>query len=174
MFSNKIIINFILLRKKINFFLLFSIECLFIVNLIVNYLGFFPFSLCLSAHISFTVPLGILIFIFSLINLKLIQWKNFFLHLIINNVPLILAPILILIERVGVLIRPLTLSIRLAANLTAGHLIIFIIRSLLIINLFDLIIILFLFFIFILEFFVRLIQSYVFSILSIIYISRND
>lgn len=91
-----------------------------------------------------------------------------------SNIPLILSPLLIIIESVGVLIRPLTLSVRLAANITAGHLIIFIISSLLCLGLFDIIIFFILIFIFILEFFVRLIQSYVFSILSVIYISRND
>ena len=173
-FTNKVILNFIQLRKKKNFFFLISLECLLILILVVNYLGFIPFSLCLSAHIRITIPLGVIIFSYRLIILGRVQWKNFFLHLVIRDVPLGLAPILILIESVGVLIRPLTLSVRLAANMTAGHLIIFIIRSLFIISSLDMVIIFFLFFIFILEFFVGLIQSYVFSMLSVMYITRRD
>lgn len=174
LFSKKLRLNFIQLRLNKNFILLLSIISLFFLILSTNYLGFIPYSLCLSRHIRLTIPVGFFFFIFRLIKLNFTEWKNFFLHLIINNVPLPLSPLLILIERVGVLIRPLTLSIRLAANITAGHLIIFIICSILSLILIDLLIFWGLIFIFFLETFVCLIQSYVFSILSLIYITRND
>nr|ABY71749.1 secretory protein [Chilobrachys guangxiensis] len=50
-------------------------------------------------------------------------------HLVPEGAPLILAPFIVLIERVRHLIRPITLSVRLAANMIAGHLIIGLIAS---------------------------------------------
>lgn len=45
-------------------------------------------------------------------------------HLTPKGAPLGLAPLLVIIERVSLRVRPLTLGVRLAANLTTGHIII--------------------------------------------------
>lgn len=44
-------------------------------------------------------------------------------HLVPEGSPLVISPVLVLIERISHLMRPFTLSIRLAANMMAGHLI---------------------------------------------------
>ena len=78
---------------------------------------------------------------------------------------------MVLIESLRILIRPITLRVRLAANITAGHLLLRLIRwndSLYIINFLVQIIIFFL------EIMVSVIQSYVFTILLILYIEEEN
>jgi len=89
-------------------------------------------------------------------------------HLIPLNTPIYLAPLITIIETIRIIIRPISLSIRLTANLIAGHLLI----TLLNFNSLIIIIIFIQIFIIIFELCVALIQSYVFSILSSLYSSE--
>jgi F-type H+-transporting ATPase subunit a len=87
-------------------------------------------------------------------------------HLIPLNTPIYLAPFITIIETLRILIRPLSLSIRLTANIIAGHLIITLLNN----NNYLIIIILIIqLFIITFELSVALIQRYVFSILSSLY-----
>jgi F-type H+-transporting ATPase subunit a len=93
-------------------------------------------------------------------------------HLVPVGTPYVLMPFIVLIELVRNIIRPLTLSVRLAANLVAGHLLITLIRTpaasvpriLLLLLIIGLIILM------VLERAVAFIQAYVFSILSTLYL----
>lgn len=94
-----------------------------------------------------------------------------------GGAPLALAPILVPIETVSYLSRALSLGLRLAANLTAGHLLFAIISGftftmftsgLFALSLFPMLVMLF---ITILEMAVAIIQAYVFSLLTAIYLS---
>jgi F-type H+-transporting ATPase subunit a len=51
------------------------------------------------------------------------DWKGFLMHLT-GGAPLYLAPIMVPIEILGTLIKPVVLALRLAANMTGGHLVI--------------------------------------------------
>ena len=89
--------------------------------------------------------------------------------------PIALAPLIVLIELIRQLIRPMTLAVRLIANITAGHLLITIRASaafpalswMLTVSLAALLILL------ILERAVALIQGFVFALLNTLYISEN-
>ena len=81
---------------------------------------------------------------------------------------------IVLVEFLRNVIRPLTLSVRLAANMVAGHLLLTLLRGLGSQISFRLITILFigLIFLMILESAVALIQSYVFGVLSSLYLEE--
>ena len=86
-----------------------------------------------------------------------------------------LIPVLFILEIISYCIRPFSLSIRLFANLLAGHTLLNILSSFGLVFLkkypiFVIIPLIFIFFIIILEFCIAFIQAYVFLILSLIYL----
>nr|YP_009660719.1 ATP synthase F0 subunit 6 [Loxosceles similis]QCS26172.1 ATP synthase F0 subunit 6 [Loxosceles similis] len=95
----------------------------------MNIMGLFPFIFSGTAHPIITLSLGMMLWL-SCFLMGWINVKNSAAHLTPHGSPLILAPLLVLIESVSHLIRPVTLSIRLAANMMAGHLIVGLISSL--------------------------------------------
>ena len=102
------------------------------------------------------------------------QYNNLLAHLVPVGTPRFLIPVIVIIETVRNIIRPLTLSIRLAANIVAGHLLLTLLGSqgplLSLLNLSLLMIGLFL--LLLLEVAVACIQSYVFTILSSLYLNE--
>lgn len=52
------------------------------------------------------------------------RFKHFVRHLTPESIPMVMAPALFVIESISSLIRPLTLGVRLAANIAAGHVLI--------------------------------------------------
>jgi len=98
------------------------IYTLFIFILINNLIGMVPYSYSTSAHfiltffISFTIVLGATILGFIKHGLK------FFSLFVPAGCPLSLLPLLVLIEFISYLARNVSLGLRLAANIVAGHL----------------------------------------------------
>ncbi|EZA46406.1 ATP synthase subunit a, partial [Ooceraea biroi] len=91
-------------------------------------------------------------------------------HLTPQGTPLILMPFIVIIESISLLIRPITLAVRLTANIIAGHLLISLIGSAIkSIIIFTLLLISAQTLLLILEIAVAIIQSYVFSILLTLY-----
>ena len=150
---------------------------LFIFIGLLNILGLFPYIFTPTVHIVITFGLSLSILI-GITLLSIIKFKWNFLSIFMpGGAPLILAPILVPIETTSYLSRALSLGLRLAANLTAGHLLFAIIsgftftmltNGLFILSLFPMLIMLF---ITILEMAVAIIQAYVFSLLTTIYLS---
>merc|ERR1712226_132723 len=70
------------------------------------------------------------IFIFISVFFSIIfQYNRLLAHLVPLGTPSFLMPIIVIIETVSNVIRPLTLSIRLAANMVAGHLLLTLLGS---------------------------------------------
>jgi len=150
------------------------IFCLFNFILFSNLLSLIPFGIALTSHL-------ILIFLLScttcisIFIIGLLRFNLKFLHIFIPQCPFVLLPILIPIEIFSYLIRLFSLSIRLAANILAGHTLVHIIVTFLLnVSKIDIIVsVLFLiplFLILILEFGVALLQAYVFTVLVCIYL----
>ena len=102
---------------------------------------------------------------------------RFLAHLVPTGTPYVLIPFIVLIELVRSVIRPVTLSVRLAANLVAGHLLITLVRAPIVRSGFIRLAILLtcLYFLIILESAVAFIQAYVFRMLRTLYLAEvND
>ena len=96
---------------------------LFAFIFIFNFLGIIPYMPSLTSHFAITIILGLLFWFPFVFSDLLFNPQKFFAKLLPSGVPIFLAPFLIIIESLRILIRPLTLALRLAANLTAGHVI---------------------------------------------------
>jgi len=91
----------------------------FIVTL--NLLGLIPGSATATASFSITVGLALITFFTYIIFGNKDFWKHIFAT---PGVPLWLLPIMIPVELIGLLTKPFALSVRLLANMNAGHIII--------------------------------------------------
>lgn len=173
------LINYIFTEFKILIRYSFSNLIIFISLLIIifinNFLGLFPYIFTASRHIRFCISLSLSLW-FRIIIYRIINYLNDLLtHLTPQGTPILLIPFIVIIESIRLIIRPITLSIRLTANIIAGHLLLSLLGSSgqLISRLILLNIILFSqILLFILEISVSIIQAYVFSILSTLY--RRD
>ena len=94
---------------------------LFMFVLFCNMLGMLPYSFTVTSHIIVTFALAAVIFV----GVTIIGFVNHgvgYLKLFIpSGVPLFLLPLIVIIEIISYLSRPVSLSVRLFANMMAGH-----------------------------------------------------
>lgn len=146
---------------------------LFNIILIGNIISMIPYSFAISAQIAAIIFLSITLWIFVTIVGLYNHGLNFFSLFVPIGTPLILIPILVIIELLSYSSRSISLGLRLSANILSGHLLMFILATLIfnLINisfftfLFGFIPIIGLIIITILEFAIAIIQSYVLCIL---------
>lgn len=94
---------------------------LFIFVLVANMLGLIPFTFTVTSHIAVTFAFAALVFLVCVI---VGIWKHgfrFFSLFVPANTPLPLLLLITPVELISFLSRPVTLAIRLFANMTAGH-----------------------------------------------------
>lgn len=94
---------------------------LFMFILFGNMLGLFPYAFTYTSHISMTFMMAFIVFVLITAVAILLHGKAFFGYFFPEGAPLWLAPIIIPVEIVSYLSRPISLSIRLFANMVAGH-----------------------------------------------------
>lgn len=142
----------------------------FIYLVIRNLIGLFPFVFAFTSHPLFTLGAGLTLW-FSFFSIGLLKnFKNRIAHLVPEGRPLYLAPFIVLIELISHFIRPFTLSVRLAANIIAGHLIIILLAIISSLRIFGFVgSLIFQRALLILEFGVSVIQGFVFRILLLLY-----
>ena len=145
---------------------------IFMFVLMGNLLGMVPYFFTVTSHIVVTFALALTIFmIVTVIGLVNHGWK-FFRLFCPEGVPLAVIPILVPIEIIAYLMRPITLSVRLFANMLTGHILLKLFGAFTIawgvvgvlpfgIN------VMFTGF----EFFVAFIQAYIFTVLTCIYLN---
>jgi F-type H+-transporting ATPase subunit a len=146
----------------------------FFFILVCNFLGLVPYGATATSNISVTATLAVISFI-------VIQaggiMKNgplaYFKGLVPGGLPIVLVPIIFVIEILGLFTKPFALAIRLFANMTAGHIVIMALIGLIfILQTFFVapVSIAFALFIYLLEILVALIQAYIFTMLSSLFI----
>jgi len=94
---------------------------LFTFILACNLLGMVPYSFTVTSHIAITFALAAFIFIGVTLIAILKHGTKFFGFFLPDGVPIIMAPLMYVIELFAYLARPVSLSVRLAANMMAGH-----------------------------------------------------
>jgi len=139
-----------------------------------NFLGLLPFSATFTSNIAVTATLAI--FTFLVIQYGGMRSNGFFGYwkgLVPHGVPVFLLPIMIVVELLGLLAKPFALAIRLFANMTAGHIVIYALISLIFVMqsvAWAGLAIPMALFIFGLEILVSLLQAYIFTMLSSLFI----
>jgi F-type H+-transporting ATPase subunit a len=94
---------------------------LFMFILAVNMIGIIPYTFTVTSHIIITISLAMTVFLTVLIYGF---WKNglkFFKVFAPSGIPIYILPLIILIEIISFISRPISHSVRLFANMLAGH-----------------------------------------------------
>lgn len=148
---------------------------------IMNIVGIVPYTFTPTAHIVVGMGMSVSILIgVTLLGLEN-YGSNYLAMMMPGGSPIVLAPFLVVIELISQLAKGVSLGVRLAANITAGHLLFAILSGfafqmltaggiLTVLSIFPILIVVF---ITVLEMGVALIQAYVFSILTTIYINDS-
>jgi ATP synthase subunit 6 len=99
------------------------ISSTFIILIIINLMGIIPYTFRTSRHLIFTLVLGFPIWLRFIISRAIYRPKKTVAHLLPDGAPDWLNPFLVIIETTRIIVRPLTLSFRLAANIRACHIV---------------------------------------------------
>jgi len=147
------------------------IMTLFLFIVFANFLGLLPMAFTPTSHIAVTAALALAVFFFVTI-LGVVKNGVAFLGLFwISSAPLVLRPILALIEVISYFVRPVSHSIRLAGNMMAGHAVIKVFAGFAgVLGLGAIAPILAITAVYALEMLVSFIQAYVFAILTCVYL----
>ena len=94
---------------------------IFMFVLIGNMVGMIPYSFTFTSHIIVTFALAVVVFIGTTILGFIKHRLHFFSFFVIPGLPWYMLPLLIPIEIISFLSRPISLSVRLFANMLAGH-----------------------------------------------------
>lgn len=157
--------------KNRKFLYIFILSIFFFLSL-NNTSSLLPHIFPITTHIAITTTLALRVCL-SIELYKFIYYpKISFFHILPNSTPIILAPFIVLIEFISVYIRTVTLSVRLTANILAGHIIISIIISVITAPLGSLLLRTSQLPLIILEFAVANLQAYVFITLISMYIAE--
>lgn len=148
--------------------ILVSVFSFILVN---NFIGLFPYVFTASSHLVITLALAFPFWASFILYGWIVETLHALAHLVPLGTPAPLIPFMVLIEIISNLIRPITLSVRLAANIIAGHLLLTLLGGGASIEtpIISVIVLLSQILLLILEFAVATIQSYVFMTLVTLY-----
>ncbi|KAG9511423.1 ATP synthase F0 subunit 6 (mitochondrion) [Fragariocoptes setiger] len=152
---------------KGSFYLFISI---FFMLFLINFSSVMSFNFPITSHASFVLCLSFVVwsglFAFNFIK----NFSGFLSHLVPSGTPLYLVFFMTMVELISVFIRPMTLTVRLLANVLSGHLLMILLSNLVFILPYFLV---FYVFLNMVEMFVSLIQAYIFSTLLVLYASDS-
>ena len=151
------------------FSLVFTI---FMFILFGNMWGMMPYSFTFTSHIAVTFAMAIVIFIGVTILGFVKHGVHFFAFFLPPGAPMFIAPLLIVIEIISYLSRPISLSVRLFANMLAGHTLLVVFAGFIVsLGIFGVVPLAFVIALIGLEFVIAFLQAFVFTILTCLYIN---
>lgn len=145
---------------------------LLLLLLLRNLVGLIPYVFTSSRHLTFTLALSLPLWAGHYFYSWLKNPESMLAHLVPSGTPRALMSFIVLIELIRRAIRPITLSVRLAANIIAGHLLLTLISSAACFSPLIVFVLTGILALAVLESAVALIQAYVFSILSVLYVEE--
>jgi F-type H+-transporting ATPase subunit a len=158
-------------RKWLPFFL-----TIFFFILTLNLVGLIPGMGTATSNINFTAAFALMIFaVFNLSGIRKNGVLHYFTGLIPSGLPLWLLPLMAVIEVVGLFTKAVALALRLFANMTAGHALIFSLLGLIIVfksHLAAIPLVPFTLFIYLIEILVAFLQAYIFTLLAGLFIGQ--
>lgn len=136
-----------------------------------NFLGLFPYSFTFTSHLAAVGCLSVLALIFNIVvGVRAKKW-GYLRTFLPRGIPMALAPLVVPIEAISLLSKPFSLTVRLVANMTVGHIMLKILAGFVVALgvggvvplFFDSCIIIF-------EMFITLLQAFIYTVLSCIYL----
>jgi F-type H+-transporting ATPase subunit a len=144
---------------------------LFMFILLGNMIGLIPYTFTFTGQIVITFALAIFVFLLVTIVAFIKHGVHFFTFFFPAGAPKVMAPILVPIEIISYLSRPVSLGIRLFANMMAGHTMMAVFAGFVVtLGLFGFLPVAVNVALFALEIIVAALQAYVFTILSCLYL----
>jgi F-type H+-transporting ATPase subunit a len=145
---------------------------LFTFLLALNLCGMMPLGFSVTSHIAVNFVLAAFIFILVTVTGFVRHGLHFFSLFLPQGAPMFIAPLLIVIEFFSFLSRPVSLSIRLAGNMIAGHVLLGVLASFVVMmGIGGIIPMPFMVIMVGFEFFVAILQAYIFTILTCVYLN---
>lgn len=136
-----------------------------------NFLGLFPYSFTFTSHLAAVGCLSVTALIFNIVvGIKTKKW-GYLRTFLPRGIPLALAPLVVPIEAISLLSKPFSLTVRLVANMTVGHIMLKILAGFVVaLGVGGIVPIFFDSCIIIFEMFITLLQAFIYTVLSCIYL----
>ncbi|HEY5594758.1 MAG TPA: F0F1 ATP synthase subunit A [Nitrospiria bacterium] len=150
------------------------IVTLFFFILFANLIGLIPGTYTITSQVMVTGLFAIIVYVISLFVGFKIHGLHFLKILVPPGTPKLLLPFMVVLEVFSQSIRPITLAVRLFANMTAGHTILIVLFSMMLAGgvLIGWLPFVFTVPVYLLEVFVAFIQAFIFTILATVYIGE--
>nr|YP_003204724.1 ATP synthase F0 subunit 6 [Bivetiella cancellata]ACF04818.1 ATP synthase F0 subunit 6 [Bivetiella cancellata] len=152
---------------------------LFLFLIFMNLSGLIPYVFSSTSHLVLSLSLGLPLWLSLIVSGVIYNSSSVVAALLPMGAPAFLNPFLVLIETVSIMVRPITLSVRLMANMSAGHIVLTLIGSYLTSSLLAssvflmFVLVLIQIFYTIFEFGIGLIQAYIFCLLIVLYSNEH-
>nr|AZL92892.1 ATP synthase F0 subunit 6 [Parborlasia corrugatus] len=99
------------------------VASLMVFLLVMNISGLVPYLFSNTSHLVVTFSLSCMFWLSLLVSSAFFNFGSFMAVLLPVGAPSALSPFLVLVEAVSLMVRPITLAVRLAANMGAGHIV---------------------------------------------------
>nr|YP_009742302.1 ATP synthase F0 subunit 6 [Mammilla mammata]QID90397.1 ATP synthase F0 subunit 6 [Mammilla mammata] len=151
------------------------VSALFVFLIFMNLSGLIPYVFSPTSHLAVSLSLGLPLWLSLIISAIFFNPSSVVAGLLPMGAPAPLNPFLVIIETVSIMVRPITLSVRLTANMSAGHIVLTLIgnyltASFFLSGVFSMILLISIqVFYTIFEFGISIIQAYIFCLLITLY-----